>query len=79
MHPPSLIPSALFTARFQGSGLGAVAGGDLTELFYGADGLAAAVHAATGKATPKHRLLGWEVIYSTEQMDSFSVTLANPD
>ena len=70
--------SGLFTARFQGSGL-SVLGGDLTGLFYGSGSTTDGLAVVAGQTRPTHRLLSWEVVYSTDQMDHFCVTLANPD
>ena len=70
--------SGLFTARLQGPGLSAL-GDDLTALFDGSNAGAAVPDGGVLNQQPTHRLLSWEVVYSTEQMDHFCVTLANPD
>ena len=76
MPPHGLIPAGLFTARFQGADATAQ-GCDLTELFYGSENAVLGPDALKPHST--HRLLSWEVMCSIEQMDHFSVSVANPD
>ncbi len=75
-HPSPVIPAGLFTATFPAAAI------NLTSLFYGAPATTAALSnfPGQGNALPQNgRLLSWEITHSTETMDHFAVSLANPD